>query len=164
MENTRIFIQDRLSICAPAEHCCVNLVFFLRPLMGLGFRRTSLPPRAVPDYSPSSLGGTLSRLSVAMSNYSFSIHFPTVTCFGGGAGAAQRLLTCLPMTLQGTRRGVVAFRSAPASQKPAQNGAERSRGIQHPTPPSGTGTSKPTTPPPCRPHCPRTRRSGPTTR
>lgn len=69
-----------------------------------------------------------------MSNYSFSIHFPTVTCFGGGAGAAPRLLTCLPMTLQGTRRGVVAFRSAPASQKPAQNGAERSRGIQ-PLPP-----------------------------
>ena len=69
-----------------------------------------------------------------MSHYSFSIHFPTVTCFGGGAGAAPRLLTCLPMTLQGTRRGVVAFRSAPASQKPAQNGAERSRGIQ-PLPP-----------------------------
>jgi len=123
----------------------------------------------------------------------FGIHSPVVTSFGGGAGATPRFKRADPGPSRGTQPRCVAFRThllrvvpllllqLPARPRRTRGGRARERLVG-----SSSGkrrkchiitrarpghrslrnrnTNKVYPPPPCRPHCPRTRRSGQTTR
>ena len=99
----------RLSICAPAEQFCGNLVFFLRHVMGESFRRTSLPPsgcsRLFPELSWWFCNPSFRRLTAIFVWHTFS---RSDLLWRWGRRAATSL-TWIPMTLRGTRRASSPF-------------------------------------------------------
>ena len=120
----------RLSICAPAEQFCGNLVFFLRRVMGESFRRTSLPPsgcsRLFPELSWWYCDPSFRRLTAIFVWHTFS-RSDLLWRWGRRAATSFNVDTHDPPR---NAASVVAFRSGARKN---EHITERGRGTHPPT-------------------------------